>query len=377
MKRIAAGIAVAMLVMLTGAGTLLVAGAGEPQTTVQARAAADTPLIAFVKKVLAAAPGEFIALKGKEDTTLGEKDHDMFKGTLAPAADSECMLYTRRGDNMENPPLYSCNLGPAQTMQNAKLLYEKTAAELRAAFPEWKFKEEKTGNEAKRKVSWKLTTQQPGFSLELDLDQWTDFDNLVNELRKEAKTTAKPDVNVGLRVTDALPEKEKPKTAAAQEMTANLPLCKFIEKVRAARQKDYAALRSVKPAEASAVIVGTLRPDALSTCKVYPPKSAGNNKAFYLCELRRAKTMEEIKPEYERVKSELQACYSNLKFDESINDSEGGRADTWFYSGKDALYQLTVEASDEGYMLKTDPEKVDAKTKQAPVSLVLQIQFLQ
>lgn len=355
--------------IVAGACTVLYAGASAAQS---AGKAADAPLITFVKKVIAAAPGEFAGLKGEEDTTLGKDNHNMFKGTLAPGADSKCTLYVRRGKNMELTPDYNCHLGPTQTLQDAKPVYEKAAAELRAAFPKWKFKEERTGDESKREENWTLTAEQPGFTVELNLADWGLLADLLS-----GKPSGTPGVMVDLKVTDTLPEKEKPKTAAAQEMTASLPLCKFIEKVRAARKNDYAALRSAKPAEASGAYAGTLRPDAQSTCKVYPSKPSGKNQAYYLCEMRRAKTMEEIKPEYERLKTELQACYSNLKFDESINDSEGAHSDIWFYSGKDALYQLTVEASDDGYMLKTDPEKVDAKTKQAPVSLALQIRFLQ
>jgi hypothetical protein len=355
--------------IVAGACTVLYAGASAAQS---AGKAADAPLITFVKKVIAAAPGEFAGLKGEEDTTLGKDNHNMFKGTLAPDGDSKCTLHTRRGDKMENPPLYSCQLGPSLTLGDAKPVYEKTAAELRAGFPNWKFEEKKEGDESKREESWTLSAEQAGFTVKLNLYDWGNLADMLN-----GKPSGEPGVMVHLEVTDTLPEKEKPKTAAAQEMTASLPLCKFIEKVRAARKNDYAALRSPKPAEASGAYAGTLRPDAQSTCRVYPSKPGGNNQAYYLCEMRRAKTMEEIKPEYERLKTELQACYSNLKFDESINDSEGAHSDIWFYSGKDALYQLTVEASDDGYMLKTDPEKVDAKTKQAPVSLALQIQFLQ
>jgi len=358
--------------IVAGACTVLYAGASASQSAGKAAKAADTPLTAFMKKVIAAAPGEFAGLKGEEDTTLGKDKHNTYKGTLTPDANSECKLYTRRGTKMENPPLYSCRLGPSLTLQDAKPVYEKAAAELRAGFPNWKFEEKKKGDESKREESWTLSAEQADFTVELTLYDWGHLADLLN-----GKPSGEPGVMVHMDVTDTLPEKEKPKSAAAQEMTANLPLCKFIEKVRAARQHDYAALRSAKPAEASGTVAGTLRPDAQSMCRIFPPKSAGNKQAFYLCELRRAKTMEEIKPEYERLKTELQACYSNLRFDENINDSEGEHADIWFFSGKDALYQLTVEARDDGYMLKTDPEKVDAKTKQAPVSLALQIQFLQ
>ena len=369
MRRNSAGIALVMVVMLAGAGTLLFAGAGGPQTAGNATAAADTPFIAFVKKVIATAPDEFAALKGEEDTLLGKDKHIMFHGTLAPDGDSKCMLHTRRGDRMENTPLYSCQLGPSLTLQDAKPVYEKAAAELRAGFPNWKFAEKKEGDESKREESWTLTAEQAGFTVELNLYDWGNLADLLSR-----KPSGKPGVMVELKVTDTAPEKEKPKSAAAQEMTANLPICKFIEKVRAAQQNDYAAIRSVKPAEAYA---GTLRPDAQSTCRVFPPKSAGNKQAFYSCEMRRTKTMAEIKPEYERLKTELQACYSNLKFDEDINDSAETHDEIWYFSGKNVRFQITLQARDDRYLVDSEPEKVDEKTKQAPALLTLSIRVLE
>jgi len=50
--------------------------------------------------------------------------------------------------------------------------------------------------------------------------------------------------------------------------------------------------------------------------------------------MRRTKTMAEIKPEYERLKTELQACYSNLKFTEDINDSTETLDEIWYFSGE-------------------------------------------
>ena len=93
--------------------------------------------------------------------------------------------------------------------------------------------------------------------------------------------------------------------------------------------------------------------------------------------MRRTKTMAEIKPEYERLKTELQACYSNLKFTEDINDSTETLDEIWYFSGESPRVQITLQARDDAYMLKTGPEKVAAATKQAPVLLTLQVQFLQ
>jgi len=355
--------------IVAGVGMVLYAGASAAQT---AGAAAETPLCAFVKKAIAAAPDEFNALKGEEDSTLGKDNHDMFKGTLTPDADSKCTLYARRGKNMELTPDYSCQLGPSLTLQDAKPVYEKAAAELRAAFPKWKFEEKREGDESKREESWTLTAKQPGFTVELNLADWGLLADLLS-----GKPSGQPGVMVNLKVTDTLPEKEKPKSAAAQEMTANLPICKFIEKVRAAQQHDYAAIRSAKPAEASGAYAGTLRPDAQSTCRIYPPKSAGNRQAFYSCEMRRTKTMAEIKPEYERLKTELQACYSNLKFDEDINDSVETHDEIWYFSGKNSQLQIMLNARDDRYLVDSEPEKVDEKTKQAPALLTLSIRVLE
>jgi hypothetical protein len=101
----------------------------------------------------------------------------------------------------------------------------------------------------------------------------------------------------------------------------------------------------------------------------------------YICEMRRTKTMEEVKPQYDRMQTELPACYSNFKFKENIMKNGSGEKDMldemWFFTGKNSRYQMTMQARDDGWRLKSEPEKVDAKTKVAPVFLILQIQSLQ
>lgn len=87
--------------------------------------------------------------------------------------------------------------------------------------------------------------------------------------------------------------------------------------------------------------------------------------------------MAEIKPEYERLKTELQACYSNLKFDEDINDSAETHDEIWYFSGKNVRFQITVQARDDRYLVDSEPEKVDEKTKQAPALLTLSIRALE
>jgi len=357
--------------IVAGACTVLYAGASAAQITGKAAKAPDTPFCAFVKKVIAAAPGEFAGLKG-EEAELGKKNHDMFKGTLTPGADSECRLHTRRGEHLELKPLYSCQLGPARTLDDAKPVYEKAAAELRAGFPKWKFEEKKEGDESKREESWTLSTEQAGFTVELNLFDWGNLGDLLS-----GKPSGKPGVLVTLAVTDTAPVPEKPKSAAAQEMTANLPICKFIEKVLAAQANEYAAIRSAKAEESSGSYEGKLRPDAQATCKVFPSKSSNNKHALYSCELRRTKTMAEIKPEYERLKTELQACYSNLKFTENINDSVETHDEIWYLSGKNSQLQIMLNARDDRYLVDSEPEKVDEKTKQAPALLTLSIRVLE
>jgi len=339
--------------------------------------AADTPLLAFMKKVLAAAPDEFAAFRGEEDTTLGKENHNMFKGTLVPDSDSSCTLHTRRGEELENPPLYTCQLKRPQTFGEAKLVYENAAAELRAAFPHWKIEEKKKGDESKREESWTLTAKQPGFTVRLNLYDWGNLSDMLS-----GKPSGKPGVIVSLDVTDTAREKEKPKTAAAREMTASLSICKFIEKVRAASKDNFAALRSLKPVEASGAYAGTLRPDAQSKCRAFPGAKDTGNGRYYTCDLRRAETLAELQPEYDRLKTELQACYSNLRFKEEIRDKEKNPDDSMYFTGsyltgKNTLWEIALQARDDASTVKAAAENTGADPKLPPNVLILSVTILQ
>jgi hypothetical protein len=376
-------IALAMIAALAGTMLHARAGAQEAAKPAHRKSAPEkktesppvTPFCAFVQRVAAGAAEEFNSFKGEQDTVLpvkpGEKP-TMFKGTLSPHSDTKCTLYLRDGKEDEIQPHYACMLGPSRTLEDSKPVYENAAAELRACFPNGKISEQRTGDESKREESWELKLQQPGFEVKLGL---LDYGLLAGLISREP--SGKPGVLVDLVVTDTALAPEEPKTAAAKEMSATLPLCRFVEKVLAARPTEYATIRSLRADAATGVYEGKLQPDAQSTCRVYPPVRGGGTHMFYSCEVRRAKTMEEIKPEYDRMKTELPACYSNLRFKEDIMKNDSGQTDTrdeiWFFTGKSSRYLITMEAQDEGWRLKSEPEKVDAKTKEAPVSLVLQI----
>jgi len=383
MKSSPVRIALATIAMLAGAHTMLHAQTAKPahrKSTPEKKteSAPQTPFCAFVKKLVAAAPEEFNSFKGEQDTVLpvtpGEKP-TIFKGTQSPDSDTVCTLYLRRGKKDEIPPGYTCQLGPLRTLPDSKPVYENAAAELRACFPNGTFEEHREGEESKREEVWELSLQQPGFEVKLDLSDI----GLIAELVSR-QPSGKPGVDVELSVTDTAPAPEEPKTAAAKEMSATVPLCRFVEKVLAARTTEYATIRSLKP-DAAGEYEGKLQPDAQSACKVHPPVSGGGKHMFYLCEVRRAKTMAEIKPQYDRMKTELSACYSNLRFNENIMKNDSGETDTrdemWFFTGENSRYQMTMEAQDEGWRLKAEPDKVDAKTTAAPVSLVLQIKSLE
>ncbi|MBZ5703414.1 MAG: hypothetical protein LAN84_16395 [Acidobacteriia bacterium] len=161
----------------------------------------DLSLCTFVKKIVAAAPGEFAELKGQEDTIGGAiKDHTLFQGTLLPGPSAECTLFIRRKDGSQIlPPLYFCALGSPRPLADAKPLYEKDVAELRACFPSWPFTEKREGNESDRKEVWTLSTQQPGIRLNLTLSDWgIGLDPNSPDFRK-------PGVVVSLEVTDTAP----------------------------------------------------------------------------------------------------------------------------------------------------------------------------
>ena len=178
------------------------ATAKPPQASKPAMAPApDPPFCVFVKKIVAAAPGEFAQLKGQEDTLLGTvKDHTLFQGTLLPDPSSECTLFIRRKDGSKLlPPLYFCALVGPLTLADAKSDYEKDVAELRACLPQWQFTEKREGNESDRKEVWTLSTQPPGIKLELTLSDW----GMV--LDPSSPDFRKPGVVVSLKVTDTAP----------------------------------------------------------------------------------------------------------------------------------------------------------------------------
>ena len=334
-------------------------------------------MCAFVEKVVTAAPGEFNSFKGAQDPLLplgpGEKS-TIFKGTLEAGPNTECKLYVRRGSEMELPPLYSCHLTPFTTLSDSKPVYEKAVAELRACFPNGNFEEQRKGDESKREEFWHLKLVQPGFEMRLEL---ADIGRLADMFNRQP--SGKPGVLVSLDITDTAPAPEEPKSAAAKKLSATVPMCQFIDKVLAASTTDYAAIRAVKADAATREYEGKLKPNVQSMCKVLPASGSGKHMS-YVCELRRAKTMAEIRPEYDRLQTELPSCFSNFKFKENIIKNDSGEKDTrdemWFFTGKNPRYRITMQARDDGWRLKSEPEKVDPKTKVSPVFLILQIQSL-
>jgi hypothetical protein len=204
MRKNATGIAAVIFGLLAGASTLLCASTGAPQAAGKPAPAADTPFIAFVKKVIAAAPGDFATIQGKKDESAAGQVMGLFLGKVTPDAESECLLFPRNGDKMENPPHYSCKLGGRRTLQNAKPVFENAVAELRAAFPDWKFAEKRNGDESKRTESWQLYGQQAGFSLRLTL-----LDMGYITAMGDEEALRKPGVEVALSVTPKTAPQEK------------------------------------------------------------------------------------------------------------------------------------------------------------------------
>lgn len=196
MRKNVAGIAAVILGLLASAST------GVPQTAGKSAPPADTPLIAFVKKVIAAAPGDFAAIQGNKDESEAGSTMGLFFGKVTPDADSKCTLFPRY--SADRPPVYSCKLGGRRTLQNAKPVYENAAAELRAEFPDWKFVEKRIGDESKRMESWQLYGQQAGFYLRLTL-----MDMGYIEAMGDEEALRKPGVQVALSVTPKTAPQEK------------------------------------------------------------------------------------------------------------------------------------------------------------------------
>ncbi|MBZ5539199.1 MAG: hypothetical protein LAN61_01640 [Acidobacteriia bacterium] len=175
-------------------------------------------------------------------------------------------------------------------------------------------------------------------------------------------------------------EPDKPKNvAAAKERTAKPALCEFIEKVLAAQTDDFAAIRTEKADELFGNYEGKLTPDAQATCNVWPHGEVKGRmtRALYACHMGRAKTMAEIKPEYERIKAELQACDAGLQFKEGSKGAEKTHDETWYVIGVNGRVHVTLQALDNRFMIDTAPDMVNEETKQTPASLTMSIDALQ
>jgi len=174
-------------------------------------------------------------------------------------------------------------------------------------------------------------------------------------------------------------EPDKPKNVvAAKESTARPALCEFIEKVLAAQADDFAAIRTEKADEIFGNFEGKLTPDAQATCNVWPHGEVQGRmtRALYACHMGRAKTMAEIKPEYERIKAELQACDAGLQFKEGSKGAEKTHNETWYFIGVNGRVHVTLQALDNRFMIDTAPDMVNEETKQTPASLTMNISAL-
>jgi hypothetical protein len=175
-------------------------------------------------------------------------------------------------------------------------------------------------------------------------------------------------------------EPDRPKNvAAAKESTARPALCEFIEKVLAAQANDFAAIRTEKADEIFGNFEGKLTPDAQITCNVWPHGEVKGKmmRALYTCHMGRTKTMAEIKPEYERIKAELQACDAGLRVKEGSKGAEKTHNETWYFIGVNSRFHVTLQALDNRFMMDIAPDLVNEETKQTPASLTMSINALQ
>jgi hypothetical protein len=162
----------ACAVLLGQAGLRAFAGAAPQAQKPAVVPGSESPFCSFVRKVVAAAPGEFAEFKGEEDTLNGAvTDHTIFKGTLVPDSTSDCSLFIRhKEDEKVIPPTYYCVLGPFRTVADATPVYEKDAAELRACFPEWQFTEKRGADKSAPTEVHTFSTRQPGMKIVFTLN---------------------------------------------------------------------------------------------------------------------------------------------------------------------------------------------------------------
>jgi len=151
--------------------------AGALAFTVEANAVENRPLCDFVQKVLAAKADSFMALRG-EARNPAVFHNEVFTGTLLPASGSECTLFIRsKAGSAELPAKYSCTLGSAKTLDAANRVFARDAQDLRACYPKAQFNVmyDGDGKDPADSLDWIVSTDVPGFSLELEMSNGMDL----------------------------------------------------------------------------------------------------------------------------------------------------------------------------------------------------------
>jgi len=165
--------------------------------------------------------------------------------------------------------------------------------------------------------------------------------------------------------------------AAAQAQPSAKPaICSFIQKVIAAKADSFAAIRSTKENPGFVkTFEGKLTPDAQSTCKAHPPRehNGKTEAAMYICLLPSARSMAEMRPTYERLKSQIQACYADIPFRDEPSGSEATHDETLAFVGENNDLRLSLRAMDMRSLYDPAPDAFTAEAKQKPVALAIRI----
>jgi hypothetical protein len=139
---------------------------------------------------------------------------------------------------------------------------------------------------------------------------------------------------------------------------------------------DFAAIRST--VSDLGAYPGKLTPDAHSTCHVWPHREFKGEPelATYTCDMPPGKTMAEIKPEYTRLRAELQACYPDVVFKDQSSVNDATHYESWVATGHTANVWVRLRAIDKTFMIKAGGDVINEEAKQKPAMLILEIKAI-
>lgn len=154
------------------------------------------------------------------------------------------------------------------------------------------------------------------------------------------------------------------------------PICDFVDKIIAARADDFRAIRSTVADPIFKTYDGQLTLDAQSSCTAFTrnERSRRPEGPAYICDIRKARSMADMRPVYDHFRADLLPCYPNFVFRDTVTGSNATRDEQWAVHGGNDTVTVMMYAVDTRFMADAGGDLIDDDMKRYPARLKLSVQ---